>query len=216
MLLAHRFNEKSNKLIASKQAAYLKNRFPFFGLIATERREIQKKVFKKTLIQSENDLIDIVLSLYNEKKRELHYAAIDLSQKHRNLITRLDFIEKLITTHSWWDSVDLIASNVLGFFLKRNPEHLKEMDFWIQDENLWKRRSALIFQLKWKGKTDVERLLRYCQKCALEREFFIEKAIGWALREFSKTNPSIVKHFIKENEKALSSFTKKEACKLIM
>lgn len=213
--LAVSFGERSDSEAASKQAAYLKNHFPFFGLKAPERREIQKEIFKKYPLKTEKELIEVVFSLYQEKEREFHYAAIDLCHKYRKWVSQLDFIEQLITTHSWWDSVDLIASNLLGFYLSQAPKELKMMDDWIGSKNLWKRRSALIFQLKWKEKTDCKRLFSYCLQCGHEREFFIEKAIGWALRELSKTFPQIVDTFIIENQQLFSPFTKKEACKLI-
>lgn len=213
--LADSFRKSSDAHIASKQEAYMKNRFPFFGLKAPERREIQKEVFKKYPIETEKELIEVVFSLYHEKEREFHYAAIDLCHQYRKWVSQLNFIEQLITTHSWWDSVDLISSNLLGFYLSQAPKELEMVDKWIRNKNLWKRRSALIFQLRWKEKTNIKKLFSYCVQCGDEREFFIEKAIGRALRELSKTFPQVVDEFVVENNQLFSPFTKKEACKLI-
>ena len=176
--LAHIFKQNSDELNAYKQAAYMKKRFLFFGLKAAERKKFQKEVFKKSPLSSEEELVETVLSLYDKEEREFHYAAIDLSQKYRKLITHLDFIEKLITMHSWWDSVDQVASNVLGYFLKEKPQYLKQMDHWIRSGNLWKRRSALIFQLKWKEETDFERLLTIAINAALKENFLLRKQLA--------------------------------------
>lgn len=197
------------------QAAYMKNLFPFLGIKAPMRAALQKEVFKNHPIQNEKDLFEIANKLFALPEREYTYAALDLMQKHRKLITDLDSIRVLITTRSWWDSVDLLASNVLGHFLERNPSHLPIMDGWIIDKNLWIRRSALLYQLKWKEKTDYERLFSYSLKCAHDDNFFIRKAIGWALRQYSKTDSSRVFAFIEKHRGQLSPLSIREGSKYL-
>ncbi|MCP5505291.1 MAG: DNA alkylation repair protein [Chlamydiales bacterium] len=209
--LTKAFKQNSDPVNGAKQAAYMKGHFPFLGLSAPKRRDLQKEVFNQFPIHSEEELAHLVHVLYQKKEREFHYAALDLVQKYRKLVTKFDFIEALTIIHSWWDSVDLLASNVLGFFLKRNPQEIKQMHDWIEDENLWKRRSALLFQLKWKEETDASLLFDFCLKRGSEREFFIEKAIGWALREYGKINQDGVNELFSCHPGHFSSFTQKEA-----
>jgi 3-methyladenine DNA glycosylase AlkD len=127
----------------------------------------------------------------------------------------LEIFEYLIRTKSWWDTVDDIAANLVGPLLSDYPELIKVMDSWIQDENIWIRRTALIFQLKWKKQTDTNRLFTYCGQVMHERDFFIRKAIGWALRQYSKTDPVAVKQFIQDNQFKLSPLSIKEGGKYV-
>ena len=199
------FEEAKNPQIAAEQAAYMKNRFPFLGLKAPLRRAIQKKVFTPP-----ENLEETLQALWKMPEREYTYAALDLAVRYRKKIHHLPFIKSLIESHSWWDSVDILASNVLGYFVEANPKHLETMDQWIEDDNFWVRRSALLCQLKWKKNTDHTRLFAYCKKCAHESEFFIRKAIGWALREYSKSAPEAVQQFISENRSKLSPLSLRE------
>lgn len=148
-------------------------------------------------------------------QREYTYAALDLAVRYRKTIHRLPFIKALIETDSWWDSVDILASNVLGYFVEAHPKHLDTMDQWIQDDNFWVRRSALLCQLKWKENTDQVRLFAYCKRFAHESEFFTRKAIGWAPREYSKSAPEAVEHFINENRSKLSPLSLREGSRLL-
>jgi 3-methyladenine DNA glycosylase AlkD len=114
----------------------------------------------------------------------------------------IQFLEKLLTTKSWWDSVDSIAP-LAGEMARKYPELIDEtMNHWSVDDNFWLRRSAILFQLKYKQQTNEDLLYDYIVKNADSKEFFIQKAIGWALREYSKTNPESVKAFIEGNHLA--------------
>jgi 3-methyladenine DNA glycosylase AlkD len=121
----------------------------------------------------------------------------------------------MIRMKSWWDTVDDIAANLVGMLLLDHPELVQAMDDWIQDEFLWIRRTALIFQLKYKQQTDCTRLFGYCTTVMHERDFFIRKAIGWALRQYSKTDPIAVKQFIQTHQHALSPLSVKEGSKYV-
>ena len=124
------------------------------------------------------------------------------------------FIKDLIITKSWWDTVDLIASNLLGEICKKYPSLIDEqIVFWINDENMWLRRSSIIFQLRYKENTNLEILQKSIESNIDDDEFFIQKAIGWALREYSKTDYKWVLNFI--NNHNLSKLSKREAEKYI-
>jgi len=121
----------------------------------------------------------------------------------------------MIRTNSWWDTVDTIAPNLVGHLVKTHHELTKLMDQWIEDPYLWIRRAALLHQLRWKEMTDEETLFRYCQKTMHEKDFFIRKAIGWVLREYSKTNPRSVKKFIAKYQSNLSPLSIREGSKYL-
>lgn len=151
------------------------------------------------------------------KEREFHQVAIDLLVKElkKNFILEdIKLIEKLIITNSWWDSVDTIAKYILGGYLLQFPsETLKVIERFSNSKNIWLNRSAILFQLSYKENTNFEILISECEKHKHSNEFFIQKAIGWALRDYSRFNPSSVTAYVKStNLKPLSS---REALRLL-
>lgn len=208
--------QHQNRDNALKQSAYLKELFPFFGLSHPLRREVQKPLFKLP-ISSEKELIELVDALWEKKEREFHYVAQELLYHHRKLWSCdiFSLLERMIRSQSWWDTVDFIAANLLGTALQRFPEKISMMDTWIRDSFFWIRRSALLFQLKWKEKTDETRLFQYCTLTLAEKEFFIRKAIGWVLREYSKSRPEQVRHFVDAHQNVLSGLSFREATKYL-
>lgn len=213
------FTQNADQALGLKQKKWMRDQFPFLGIATPERRKLQKAIFKQHLHaakqMSEDDTIELIQSLWNKSHREFHYAAIDIAKsalKHYSP-KMLSVFEKMIRTNPWWDTVDDIASNLIGNLIKKHPALLNQMDAWIQDEHLWIRRTALIFQLKWKKETDFKRLFDYCEKKMDEKEFFIQKAIGWALREYSKTDKRSVQEFLKKHRSALSPLSFAEASK---
>lgn len=208
------FTSQANPEIALKQSAYMRNLFPFLGITKPQRERLEKQIFKKAPL---HDLHDILLKLWDQDYREFHYAALCLAQRHRKMLTleALPILERMIRTQSWWDTVDTIAPHLVGHLVKAHPELLQVMDLWIHDPYLWIRRAALLFQLRWKKETDEKRLFSYCQKRMHEKDFFIRKAIGWALREYSKTSPASVKNFISRHQLHLSPLSLREASKYL-
>ena len=202
---------------AKKQAAYMRDLFPFFGLPTQVRRAVQKPLFKTYPIQNEKQYKQVLTDLWSKEQREFQYAALDIASSFRKLASQemLEIYEMMIRKKSWWDTVDDIAANLVGPLLSKHPKLVEVMDQWIRDENLWIRRSALIFQLKWKKKTDTNRLFTYCREVMHEPDFFIRKAIGWALRQYSKTDPIEVKQFIQNNQHKLSPLSIKEGSKYV-
>ncbi|MDO5655784.1 MAG: DNA alkylation repair protein [Flavobacteriaceae bacterium] len=200
--------------VAQGQAAYMKNKFQFFGLKAPQRRILYNPFLKKTALPNKLEAIKIAKLLYAKPERELHYFAMELMYQFRknSEITDSEWIEFLITHNSWWDTVDYIADKLAGNYFINFPEQIEPITKkWIMSNDIWLKRSALLFQLKYKEKTKVDLLSDYILKLSSEKEFFIRKAIGWILREYSATNPEWVKNFVAKNEDKLSDLSKKEA-----
>ena len=207
----------ANKLIAQEQSAYMRNQFIYHGIKKPVLAQVQKEWRKSFALKHEHELITLTKALWLKPQREYQYVAIELAQKHHKLWSPeiFELFEHLIRTKSWWDSVDTIASNLVGKLLVKYPELQAHMDAWILDENVWIRRTALIYQLKYKAQTNHEKLFFYCSQTMHEKEFFIRKAIGWALREYSKTDPIRVKNYIESNKERISALSIKEGSKYI-
>jgi 3-methyladenine DNA glycosylase AlkD len=210
-LEAHR-NEK----IAHEQSAYMRNLFSFYGIKTTERRAIAKPFIEKRFLPSKQEAKNIVMQLWQLPQREYHYVAQELMEKYKTQFEQhdIELFEYMITTNSWWDTVDFIAAKLVGAYFKKYPKQ-KEVycKKWLASNNMWLQRTAVIFQLKYKETTDVLLLQKVIQSLLGSKEFFINKAIGWALREYSKTNPLWVVQFVENT--TLNNLSKKEALRLI-
>lgn len=210
-----RFLNLQNEENAKNMKAYMKNNFEFLGIRTAERRKVQKEEFKKIPKDAEIDK-EFVRNLWNEEFREFQYAALDYLIKMRKKLKKDDilFIEELIRNKPWWDTIDPISSYLVGEICKNYPEVIDTYIIkWIEDENFWIRRSSIIFQLKYKEKTNTNILEKSIKFNINEKEFFIRKAIGWALREYSKTNKNWVSDFVKNND--MSGLSKREASKYL-
>ena len=204
---SHRDSER-----AAGMEAYMRNQFPFLGISTPERRLTAKRALKDLGPPGESDLIAFSAELYSLPEREYQYAAVDHIAAHvqRCSAQLLPHVRGLITTKPWWDTVDGLAAAVVGPLVLNHPALVREMDAWVQEEDLWLIRTAILHQLRYKQRTDPERLFRYCERQAGHKDFFIRKAIGWALREYSKTNPEAVRSFIASHDGALSGLSKRE------
>ena len=215
--LENAFAEKNNTKNAIAMAKYMKNRFSFFGIKTDERRQIFKEICNIHKEEIEENSREIAIKLYSKPQRELQYCAIEILIKRLkgNYIKKdIQLIEKLIITNSWWDSVDTIAKNILGQYLLEYPLETKNViERFSNSENMWLNRSTILFQLGYKQKTNFEILKSECEKHKNSNEFFIQKAIGWALREYGKTNPETVRNFVAITN--LKTLSKKEALKNI-
>lgn len=198
-----------NQEYKPKMEAYMKNNFVFFGINSPLRKTILKNFIAENKVEIYQNFRQISEELYQYPERECHYCAIEIM----NFGFKKDFqesdiflIKKLITTHSWWDSVDSIAPHLLGSYLKKFPEKkLKILENFSNSNNMWLNRSAIIFQLLYKKEVNEEILFVMCEKFSQSKEFFIQKAIGWALRNYAKINPIAVKNFVAiQNLKPLS------------
>ena len=212
------FEKNRNEFEAEGMSRYMKNRFTYFGIKKPKRAVIQKQWFSiipKDFTQENKR--ELVLELWQKEEREFHYVAMDFMAKWKDkeLVSEdSEFIEFLLTNHSWWDSVDALASNYLGRYLRLFPKQREiVIKSWRKSENRWLRRSCLIFQLRYKSQTNFELLKSLILEFKDEKEFFIQKAIGWSLREYAKTNPVSVRNFVEES--GIQGLAKREALKHI-
>jgi 3-methyladenine DNA glycosylase AlkD len=212
------FEKNRNEFEAEGMSRYMKNRFTYFGIKKPKRAVIQKQWFSiipKDFTQENKR--ELVLELWQKEEREFHYVAMDFMAKWKDkeLVSEdSEFIEFLLTNHSWWDSVDALASNYLGRYLRVFPKQRETViKSWRKSENRWLRRSCLIFQLRYKSQTNFELLKSLIFEFKHEKEFFIQKAIGWSLREYAKTNPVSVRNFVEES--GIQGLAKREALKHI-
>jgi len=210
------FENNASQEIAAPMAKYMKNRFEYLGLKSPLRRELQKQFLKSNGLPPINDVEAIVNYLWEMPEREYQYFAMDLLNKLKNKLPKesIYLYEKLIITKSWWDTVDLVAAKLIGNHIAKYNEYEKLTADWSTHQNMWLRRTALLYQLKYKADTNTTILEAYIHQNLGSKEFFINKAIGWILREYSKTNPQYVIDFV-SNTPALSNLSKKEALKRI-
>ncbi|EPD53853.1 DNA alkylation repair protein [Paenisporosarcina sp. FSL H8-0542] len=208
------FENLRDEQLASPMEAYMKHNFPFLGIKSPARNEALKNYFAEHEIPEKQQLFKEVWEIYQLPEREYQYVAIALLSKKIKALTfeDLSFIEKLITEKSWWDSVDSIAPSIVGEIVKKDrPNGEKVMRLWSDSDNMWLNRSAILHQLKYKNETNENILEEIILNHAESNEFFIQKAIGWALREYAKTNPVFVQQFVEVNE--LKPLSKREALK---
>ena len=199
--------------------AYMKSEMPYLGVQTPAFRKAAQAVFREHPLGSFEEWRDTVLALWRgARHREERYAAIELAgcndyQDFRTLAT-LPIFEEMITSGAWWDYVDGIAARQIGELLRSHPEEMGcVLRVWAAGPNLWKRRTAILAQLKFKGDTDLK-LLYDCIRPSLGApEFFLRKGIGWALREYAKTDAREVLRYVREHETVLSPLTRREALK---
>ena len=210
------FAKQANPKIALEQKAYMRNQFEFYGIKSTERREIQKPFFIKEFLPKKDELDKIVIALWEKTQRDYQYFSQELAFNYVKQFEKKDIelFEYMVTHKSWWDTVDFIGANLMGAYFKKYPEQINiTIKKWLNSNNIWLQRSALLFQLKYKENLDTDLLASSINSLLGSKEFFINKAIGWILREFSKTNPKWVLEFA--GKTALSSLSRKEALRLI-
>ena len=212
------FEANADVAYGQKQSAYLKNNFPCYGIQTQDRREILNNCYILHKEEIKTNFRNICWELYQFPHREMHQVAIDIfikEVKKNYQIEDIILIEKLITTHSWWDSVDTLAKYAVGGYLLAFPEKTYPIiEAFSNSENMWLNRTAILFQLGYKSKTNFDILISECEKHKLSDEFFIQKAIGWALREYASVNPNGVLEYV--NHANLKSLSKKEAVRKII
>jgi 3-methyladenine DNA glycosylase AlkD len=200
---------------AAPMRAYMRDQFPFLGIPTTWRRPLSREVLAGLPRPAEDDLRAVALACWDLPEREYQYFACDWLRRHAAVCSPgfLDTVRTLIVTRSWWDTVDALAARVVGPIVARHPATVPTMDAWLVDENMWLARTAILYQLTYAERTDADRLFRYCLARAGHRDFFIRKAIGWALRQYAKTDPSAVRSFVAVHAGQLSPLSTREALK---
>ncbi|MEU8846426.1 DNA alkylation repair protein [Streptomyces sp. NPDC048564] len=202
---------------AAGARAYMKDVAPFLGIPTPERRALSRSVLKGTPRPDEADCTAIALRCWELPEREYHYFAVDYLRRHVGRCSSgfLPVTRHLITTVSWWDTVDALAAHVVGGLVAADPKLTADMDAWIVDDDLWAARTALLHQLRYKDHTDTRRLFAYCLCQSGHTDFFIRKAIGWCLREYAKTDPEAVREFLARERGRFAPLSVREALKNI-
>jgi len=200
---------------AASMRAYMKDIAPFLGLTSPLRRALSRTVTAGTPRPDEADCTALALGCWALPERDYHYFAVDYLRRHVRCLSSgfLPVARHLVSTVPWWDTVDALASHVVGGMVAADPKLKADMDAWIEDEHLWIARTALLHQLRYKEATDTERLFAYCVRRSGHPDFFIRKAIGWCLREYAKTDPEAVREFVAQERSRLAPLSVREALK---
>ena len=205
--------EHRDPVRATAMATYMRGQFPFAGFPAPKQKELLRKALAGLAKPGQAELIDVSRALWVLDEREYQYAAIAVVIRNVRVCDAsfLPLVQELLTTKPWWDTVDALASQVVGPIVAASPTLVSEMDAWSESGNLWLRRTAVLHQLTYKAHTDAGRLFRYCMALSGDGDFFIRKAIGWALREYSKTDADAVTRFVQVHGEKLSGLSRREA-----
>jgi len=207
--------QHKNEEQAQRMSKYMLNKFEYIGIKTPERREIFKSFFKEYKNEEKIDW-EFVNKCWENKYREFQYIAADYLKNMKDKLTIDDIpkLKQLILKKSWWDTIDNLDMTIGALALKDSNVN-KILLEWSIDENIWLRRIAIDHQLLRKEKTNTELLEKILKNNLGQAEFFINKAIGWALRDYSKTNPKWVKNFIEKNKEKMAKLSIKEASKYL-
>jgi 3-methyladenine DNA glycosylase AlkD len=200
---------------AEPMAAYMKGRFAFFGVPSPQRRAAQKPVIDQLTGANASSSSALARGCWAAEERELQYVAADALRRHQVALGPGDLtaVSELITTRSWWDTVDELAIHVVGPLVRRHPELVPAMDAWVSSDDIWLARTAILHQLLYQEATDPTRLFAYADQRAADTELFIRKALGWALRQYARVDPEAVRAYVASRGDRLSGLTRREALK---
>ena len=209
------FEKNADPSTAQGMSAYMRNQFSYLGLKTPKRKELSKD-FLKSLKKEKSVNWDFINTCWSNQYREFKYVAINYLDYISDLLSPADIVDlkKLILAESWWDTIDGLDS-IVGRIALNYPEVNKTLLDWSKNENFWLRRVAIDHQNQRKEKTDTDLLEKIIENNLEQQEFFINKAIGWSLREYSKTNPDWVRDFIRRYRDRLSLLSIREASKYI-
>ena len=211
------FEANADPAQAGPMKRYMRDQFEYLGIKTPQSAALMKKFIKERGLPPIVQLDEISRELWSLPQREFQYAAISLMGKFEKKVEPgfITTIEYLLVTKSWWDTVDALASHAVGTQFKRFPDvREKYLKKWRKSDNFWLRRTTLLFQLGYKKETDFDLLCELIRENIGSDEFFINKAIGWALRQYAHTNPALVKKFVKAT-KELNPLSQREALKNI-
>jgi 3-methyladenine DNA glycosylase AlkD len=213
--LVRTYEAARNPERAGPAAAYMRNQFPFLGLAAPVQGTLNRSITAGLPAPTEDDLRAVALACWELSEREYQYFACGWLRSHVRVPGPgyLATSRELIITKSWWDTVDSLATRFVGGLVRRHPELTGEMDAWSADQNVWLVRTAILHQLHYGADTDTERLFAYCTRQAGHPDFFVRKAIGWALRQYARTDPEAVRRYLADNTGRLSGLSVREAAK---
>ncbi len=202
---------------APQMQAYMKTDQPFYGVQSKLRKQIFRDAIKKYPITSREEWEKAILELWNGTNREEMYQALEVAERYKSYHDESAWalFETLLRSATNWDTVDWLSSNLIGQLVYKYGHFEKQLVEWSDDENFWVRRATLLAHLKHKEKTNINLLSQTILKLAHEKEFFIRKAIGWILRQYSYTDPDWVLQFVNKYEDKLSGLSKREALKAL-
>jgi len=215
--LKNSFEKNANPSQAVPMKKYMRDQFEYLGIQTPKSKILQKEFYDKYGLPEIADLDSILRDLWSLPQREFQYVAVGLLGRCDKQIPAkfIKTIEYLIVTKSWWDTVDSIAGGTVGMHFKRFPDvREKYLAKWRASENFWLRRTTILFQLSYKQETDFELLCDIIRENLGSKEFFINKAIGWALRQYARIDSKAVKKFVKAT-KELHPLSRREAMKHI-
>jgi 3-methyladenine DNA glycosylase AlkD len=204
---------------ALEMAAYMKTDMPFYGVQKPDRINILRELKKDFKPATEAEYQSAIKALWKRKHREEKYIAINYAALFPQFMTPqvIPLCEQMIREGQWWDFVDSITVDIIAAILRKYPTETRPLiDAFSEDENFWIRRAALLAQLNHKKETSHQHLFAYIKKMSAEKEFFIRKAIGWALREYSKSEPERVRQFLEQNKSKLSPLSMREGSKYLI
>jgi len=222
LTLRSEFKRVADPERAPAMQQYMKSSMPYHGVPATLLRQVCRQTFADLEFDDAQSWQESVLHIFrNARFREEWYAAIELCEwkkaKTFQTLDALSMYEEMIVTAAWWDVVDALASHRVGALLRSYPAPMrKRMLEWSRSTDIWKRRTSIICQLGFKKDTDLS-LLYACIEPSLDsREFFLRKAIGWALRQYAWVDPQEIRKYVRSHERVLSPLSKREALKNIV
>lgn len=215
--IKNELKQHSDATKAPQMQAYMKTDQLFYGVQSVLRKQIFRDAIRKYPISSRETWETLILELWNGTQREEMYQALEVAERYKiyHDESAWNLFEKLLRSATNWDTVDWLASNLIGKLVYKYRHFEKELWKWSKDDNFWVRRASLLSHLKHKEKTNIKLLSQTILKLAHEKEFFIRKAIGWVLRQYSYTDPIWVSQFVERYENKLSGLSKREALKAI-
>lgn len=198
---------------APEMSRYMKDRFVFLGVRSPQRRVAQREFVAGAAAAGTAESLRLAAALWEEPEREFQYVAVDLLRRvaKRLPATSLVEVRRLVATKSWWDTVDALAK-VLGCIVAEHPEVADQLDDWVTNDDIWVARAAILHQLGWLDRARPDVVFRYCEARIDHTDFFIRKAIGWALRDLARTFPEQVWAWV-DAHPGLSGLSRREATK---
>lgn len=212
------FDANRNAYQAPRMTAYMKNLFPYYGLQKPVRAELQKSFIADTKNFKIEEVHLITRQLWALPEREMQYLAMDMlyANKRKWNDDTLDLFEELITTKSWWDTVDLLASKMLGAYIRKDYKNYRtRVNAYMRSKDMWLNRTAIIHQLTYRSDIKLDILEAAILNVIHQKEFFLQKAIGWSLRQHAKTDPDYVQAFVSTHN-SMSNLAKREALKHLL
>jgi 3-methyladenine DNA glycosylase AlkD len=218
--IARELAARADRSRVPRMVAYMRDQFPFLGVMAPAQKDAWRAATAGVPRRlPEPVVVEAARVLWSRPEREHQYLACRLVNRHAGsppsahppTLGFLDTVESLLTTRPWWDTVDALATHAVGDLVRRNPALAPRMDDWLAGDDLWLARSALLHMNRWKAATEADWLFAACLARAGDTDFFVRKAIGWALREYSKVDEAAVVAFVGAHERDLSGLSRREA-----